>query len=118
MILLILYGLDSTERITHTIIYFSVSMINMTLQIFNNLILGIHTSNFTATSKLFTDNEEIHYWRFEAVYYFPFATSSSALNFHINQPPQNGTCSINSLKGTTSTPFNITCSNWNDTDGV
>ncbi|CAF4346396.1 unnamed protein product, partial [Adineta steineri] len=43
---------------------------------------------------------------------------SSALNFVINQPPQNGSCSIDPLNGTTSTLFTISCPNWLDEDGI
>ncbi|CAF4318796.1 unnamed protein product, partial [Adineta steineri] len=42
----------------------------------------------------------------------------SALNFIINQPPYNGSCSINPMNGTTTTLFTITCPNWYDEDGV
>jgi hypothetical protein len=40
------------------------------------------------------------------------------LNFIINQPPENGSCSINPLNGTTSTLFTISCPNWQDQDGI
>jgi hypothetical protein len=60
----------------------------------------------------------IEYWRFEVIYSFPSEISSSALNFIINQPPQNGSCSINPLNGTTSTVFTISCPNWFDQDGI
>ncbi len=82
------------------------------------MILGINTSSFTATSKLFMDNRNIQYWRFEAFYSFISQNSSSALNFQINQPPENGSCSIDPLNGTTSTLFTINCSEWFDIDGI
>jgi hypothetical protein len=40
------------------------------------------------------------------------------MNFIINQPPSNGSCSINPLNGTTTTLFTISCPNWFDEDGV
>jgi hypothetical protein len=80
--------------------------------------LGSNTTNFTSTDDLFLSNPSIDYWRFEVVYSFPTDTSSSALNFLINQPPQNGSCSISPLNGTTSTLFTISCSNWQDPDGI
>ena len=52
------------------------------------------------------------------IYTFPNETSSSALNFIINQPPNNGSCSINPRSGTTSTLFTINCTDWLDEDGV
>jgi hypothetical protein len=80
--------------------------------------LGTNTANFTSTDDLFLSNPSVDYWRFEVVYSFPTDTSSSSLNFLINQPPQNGSCSINPLNGTTSTLFTISCSNWQDQDGI
>jgi hypothetical protein len=58
------------------------------------------------------------YWRFEVVYSFLSEISSSALNFVINHPPYNGSCSIYPLNGTTSTLFNISCPNWFDEDQI
>ena len=79
---------------------------------------GANTTNFTATKELFLSNPNTSLWRFEVVYTFPTGRSSSALNFDINQPPHNGTCSIDPRNGTTSTLFNISCIGWNDTDGI
>lgn len=80
-------------------------------------LLGRSTSNFTATNQLF-QNESIGYWRFEAIYTFTSESSSSALNFRINQPPINGSCSIDLSNGSTSTVFTISCSQWTDEDGI
>ena len=57
-------------------------------------------------------------WRFEVVYTFVSEKSSSSLNFIVNQPPMNGSCSISPLNGTTSSTFDISCSNWFDEDGI
>ncbi|CAF0915635.1 unnamed protein product, partial [Adineta steineri] len=93
--------------------------------LFNNTILyeniwffGTNTSNFTATDQLFLNNLQISLWRFEVVYTFLSAISTSALNFIINQPPANGSCSINPLSGTIPTLFTIECPNWYDVDGI
>ncbi|CAF0948798.1 unnamed protein product [Adineta steineri] len=93
--------------------------------LFNNTILyeniwffGTNTSNFTATDQLFLNNFQISLWRFEVVYTFQSAISTSALNFIINQPPANGSCSINPLSGTITTLFTIECPNWYDVDGI
>ena len=80
--------------------------------------LGSNSSNFTVTPDLFLANPAIDYWRFEVLYSLPSATGSSALNFVINQAPQNGSCSVSPLAGTTSTWFTITCSQWQDPDGI
>jgi hypothetical protein len=87
-------------------------------RIFHFISLGSKTTNFTSTNDLFLSNPSIEYWRFEVVYSFPIETSLSALNFIINQPPENGSCSINPLNGTTSTLFTISCPNWEDQDGI
>ncbi|UJR16137.1 hypothetical protein I4U23_003048 [Adineta vaga] len=79
---------------------------------------GTSTSNFTATTKLFINNPQIVYWRFEVIYTFTNKTSSSALNFIVNQPPRNGTCSISPLNGTITTVFTVSCSNWFDEDEI
>ncbi len=86
--------------------------------VFYFIFIGTNTTNFTSTNSLFLSNPSIEYWRFEVVYSFPTETSSSALNFIINQPPENGSCSISPLNGTTSTLFTISCSNWQDQDGI
>ncbi|CAF4371431.1 unnamed protein product, partial [Adineta steineri] len=76
------------------------------------------TSNFTATNQLFLDNPTTNFWRFEVVYTFISETSSSALNFVMNQSPTNGSCSINPQSGSTSTSFTISCPYWFDEDGI
>ena len=80
--------------------------------------LGGNTTNFTSSNQLFLSHRNTTLWRFEVIYTFPTGRSSSALNFVINQPPFNGTCSINPHNGTTSTLFNISCINWFDDDGI
>ncbi|UJR08983.1 hypothetical protein I4U23_013233 [Adineta vaga] len=79
---------------------------------------GMNTNNFTATSQLFLTHPSITYWRFEVVYWFGNRSSASALNFIMNQPPSNGSCSISPSNGTISTLFTISCSNWFDEDGI
>ncbi|UJR21041.1 hypothetical protein I4U23_024141 [Adineta vaga] len=79
---------------------------------------GMNTSNFTSTNQLFLSNPHINLWRFEVVYTFSYETSLSSLNFVINKPPYNGSCSIYPLNGTTTTPFDISCLNWFDEDGI
>jgi hypothetical protein len=87
-------------------------------EVSQSIILGGNTSNFTAINQLFLSNSQINLWRFEVVYSFVSETSSSALNFIINQPPFNGSCSIDPLNGTTSTLFTISCPNWFDENGI
>jgi len=78
----------------------------------------MNTSNFTATNQLFQENSAIEYWRFEVFYYFLNENSSSAINVLINQPPKQGSCSIDRTNGTTTTLFTIRCSGWIDEDGI
>ena len=83
-----------------------------------NYFFGRNTSNFTSTNQLFLNHPEIKLWKFEVVYSFRSETSISSLNFLINQPPSNGSCSIFPLNGTITTSFEIICSNWFDEDGI
>ena len=80
--------------------------------------LGANTSHFTATKELFLSNPNVTRWRFEVVYSFPSENSSSSLNFLLNPPPRNGSCSIVGTSGTTSTPFTVSCPNWFDEDEI
>ena len=79
---------------------------------------GLQSSNFTSTQDLFLQYPQVHFWRFEVVYSFATVRATSALNFQINQPPSNGSCSISALNGTTRTPFTISCVSWFDEDGI
>jgi len=83
-----------------------------------NKISGINTKRFTAANTLFLNNPDVIYWRFEVVYKFPNESSLSALNFVINQPPENGSCSIDPPNGTTTTLFTINCTGWIDEDNI
>jgi hypothetical protein len=82
------------------------------------VVLGTNTSNFTAIDTLFVNNPEISLWRFEVVYQFLSHTSTSALNFIINPSPDNGSCSMNPLNGTTTTKYKLSCSDWFDADEI
>ena len=79
---------------------------------------GTTTSDFTALNQLFLNNPLVIYWRFEVTYHFDSDSSHSALNFVINQPPRNGSCSISPQNGTTQTVFTIACPNWFDEDQI
>ncbi|UJR38826.1 hypothetical protein I4U23_031491 [Adineta vaga] len=85
---------------------------NSTIAKKNIWFFGMNTSNLTSTTDLFIHNPQIKYWSFEVIYSFVSEISSSAINFVISQPLQNGSCSINPLNGTTSTLFTISCLNW------
>ncbi|CAF4830827.1 unnamed protein product [Rotaria sp. Silwood1] len=58
---------------------------------------GRYTKNFTATKQLLIQYPHIEYWRFEVIYSFFSETGSSSLNFLINHPPKNGSCSASPL---------------------
>jgi len=83
-----------------------------------NWFFGATSSNFTVINQLFIQNPNVKLWRFEVVYSFPNETSTSALHFVINQPPQNGSCSIFPSNGTTTTLFQISCPDWFDEDEI
>ncbi|CAF1336506.1 unnamed protein product [Adineta steineri] len=105
-------SINSSTNMTEWILF------NQTNSYQNLCFFGMNTSNFTATNQLFINNPSIIYWRFEVVYSFGLQSSSSALNFIINQPPENGSCLINPTNGTTSTSFTISCFNWFDEDNI
>lgn len=88
------------------------------LVLLTSIVVGRNTANFTATNQLFQSYSHYQLWRFEVVYTFASEQSSSALNFAINQPPQNGSCSIGPFNGTTMTLFTISCPNWFDQDEI
>ncbi|CAF1360361.1 unnamed protein product, partial [Adineta steineri] len=98
--------------------YTQWTLFNQTSSYENIWFFGTNTSNFTATDLLFLNNLQTNLWRFEVVYTFLSAISTSALNFIINQPPANGSCSINPLSGTITTLFTIKCPDWYDVDGI
>ncbi|CAF3754605.1 unnamed protein product [Adineta steineri] len=98
--------------------YTQWTLFNETILYENIWFFGTNTNNFTATDQLFLNNLQISLWRFEVVYTFQSAVSTSALNFIINQPPSNGSCSINPLNGTITTLFTIECPDWYDVDGI
>jgi len=83
-----------------------------------NYFFGKSSSNFTVLNQLFIQNPTVKFWKFEVVYSFPNETSTSALQFVINQPPENGSCSISPSNGTITTLFEIACPNWFDEDGI
>ena len=90
--------------------------LQMTMEFF--FFLGMNTSRFTALNSLFLNNSKISFWRFEVVYTFIEENSSSAFDFKINQPPENGSCSIRPRNGNTSTLFRIDCTGWNDSNEI
>ncbi|UJR08126.1 hypothetical protein I4U23_012402 [Adineta vaga] len=94
------------------------TLFNSSISYENIWFFGRYTNNFTATNQLLLNNSHIDFWRFEVVYTFLSETSSSALNFVINQSPINGSCSIYPYTGTTSTWFNVSCSDWFDEDDI
>ncbi|CAF4054709.1 unnamed protein product [Adineta steineri] len=109
----IYYGtMNSSSNYTKWILF------NQTSSYENIWFFGMNTSNFTTTNQLFLSNPQINLWRFEVIYTFPSEISSSSLNFIINQPPVNGSCSITPLRGTTSSLFDISCPNWFDEDDI
>ena len=87
-------------------------------QYINKWIFGITSNNLTVTKDLLLINPTIKYWKFEVIYTVGFVRSVGLINFEINSPPANGSCSIYPLNGTTTTLFTITCSNWFDENGI
>ncbi len=90
------------------------------INFYDNLwFFGLKTNNLASTTDLFINNPQINLWKFEVTYKFVLSkTSSSSINFILNSPPTNGTCSINPLNGTITTLFTISCQNWFDLNGI
>ncbi|CAF1302442.1 unnamed protein product [Adineta ricciae] len=118
---------QNTEIITWNVYQGSVNISSNVTQwvLFNQMsayeniwFFGRSTSNFTAANNLFLNNPQISLWRFEVNYTVASEASLSSLNFVINQPPKNGSCSVSPHNGTTSTSFSISCPNWFDEDGI
>jgi len=84
----------------------------------NIYFFGMNTSKLTAMKTLFETNSQMKFWRFEVIYSFSIGRSLSALNFIINNRPNNGSCSIFPLIGNTSTSFEISCRNWFDENEI
>ena len=80
--------------------------------------LGRSSPNFTSISQLFVSLPHVELWRFEVVYSFANQQSRSALNFRINRPPSNGSCSVSPQNGTTLTRFTVSCPGWFDEDEI
>ena len=80
--------------------------------------LGRSSPNFTSIPQLFVSFPDVELWRFEVVYSFANQQSRSALNFRINRPPTNGSCSISPQNGTTLTRFTVSCLGWFDEDQI
>ena len=112
----IYYGMINSTFNTTVLVWTTFDQMNTYENIW---FFGTNTTNLTALKTLFQDHSGIIYWRFEVIYTFSSSViSSSALNFIMNQPPRNGSCSINPVNGTTNTLFTISCSNWFDDDGI
>ena len=80
---------------------------------FENLwFYGRNTTSLTATNDLFRSYSNETHWKFEVIYSFETVSSSSAVNFEINQPLSYGSCRIEQHIGTINTLFNVNCSNW------
>ncbi|CAF1473458.1 unnamed protein product [Adineta ricciae] len=105
-------SINSSSNVTRWTLFNQINLYE------NIWFFGRNTSNFTSTNQLFIVNSQINLWRFEVLYQFPSESSRSALNFIINQPPTNGSCSIFPFNGTTNTLFTISCPNWFDENGI
>ncbi len=104
------------------IFYFTVKIIDYFDSFPTFFFSGRDTQNLTAISQLFSSNPTIQYWKFEASYTVTttngVATGVGAVQFTVNSPPANGTCTTDQTNGTTTTLFQLTCSNWIDSDGI
>jgi hypothetical protein len=84
-------------------------------------ILGLNRSDLTVTKELFLNHAYVKFWRFQVTYGSSSSStdaSSSSMDFQINAPPSNGSCSISPTNGTTTTLFTVQCRQWRDSDGI
>ncbi|CAF1548631.1 unnamed protein product [Adineta ricciae] len=71
-------------------------------------ILDLNTRNLTITKDLFSENEQIIYWRFKVIYSFEWFTHRNTFDIELNEPPMNGSfCSIDPANGTMVTLFKV-----------
>ena len=80
---------------------------------------GQANSDLTLLKELFSDYSSQLIWKIDLGLYLVSLnlTVHSSAMFYVNQPPFGGLCDINPKNGTVYTNFNISCSNWTDTDG-
>ncbi|CAF3607443.1 unnamed protein product [Adineta steineri] len=128
---------NTCENVTDTIIQWSVYsgiqtdypngdikwVLFSNISAYDNLLFyGRTTTNFTATSALFSTYPSVQYWQFQSTYTVTktdgIASGSGSIRFAINSAPISGTCTTDRTNGTTMTPFTFTCSNWYDSDGI
>jgi hypothetical protein len=80
--------------------------------------LGINSSMFTATNRLFSSNKNVSYWQFVAIYTDGDREGSGSVQLKTNHPPVKQFCSINPINGHTSQLYTVICQNWTDLDGI
>ena len=80
---------------------------------------GLKTSNLTIIKNVFLQNNQTKYWRFELIYSFEDKKHiKKTFDIEINEPPRNGQCSFDHLNGSSTDLFIVTCSKWDDEDGI
>lgn len=79
---------------------------------------GLFEKNLTVTRGFFQDHRLIKHWRFQAIYSLPTETLSDNFDVKVNDPPTDGSCSIDPKSGTLFTVFTIECVHWFDDDEI
>lgn len=80
--------------------------------------LGRTTSNLTVTNQLLQTYSNVTKWHFHAFYLFNTEQAKGTITLNVNQPPRNGSCSMDPKNGTISTLFSVSCRNWYDDDDI
>ena len=80
-------------------------------------------SFLTIRQNLFEDYPSQILWKVELVVNCVLPNNenvngSTSVLFYVNFPPKSGSCDINPKNGTTSTQFQIICTNWVDSNGA
>ena len=74
----------------------------------------------TIKEKLFQNYSSQSIWKVELIIFVPNKnlSGSASIIFLVNFPPKGGSCDINPKNGTTSTQFQIICTDWVDLNGA
>jgi hypothetical protein len=59
------------------------------------------------TREFFEDHRSIKHWRFQAIYSLPTESLSGNFDVKVNDPPTDGSCSIEPMTGALLTVFTI-----------
>ena len=122
-----LKGCNANDSIVYSYELFFLNNITNQWSLFTNnsfyYLTGKSLSDLTINKELFSDFSTQAIWKINFIIndinpHLVQTQASSSIIFYVNHPPLSGSCDINPKNGTTSTLFNIYCTNWVDSNGV